>query len=67
MEVFENTMINILGLAGSLRTASYNVALLRAASGLMPPGASLQIATIHGIPLYDGDLEQSDGIPPSVP
>jgi chromate reductase len=66
MKGFENTMINILGLAGSLRTASYNAALLRAASGLMPPGASLQIATIQGIPLYDGDLEQSDGIPPSV-
>ena len=32
----------------------------------MPPGATLQIATLHGIPLYDGDVEARDGLPAAV-
>jgi chromate reductase len=59
-------MITVLGLSGSLRSQSYNTALLRAAAGLMPPGATMDIATLHGIPLYDGDVEARDGIPASV-
>lgn len=59
-------MTTILGLSGSLRAASYNTALLRAAATLMPPGATLQIATLHGIPLYDGDVEARDGLPEAV-
>jgi chromate reductase len=59
-------MTTILGLSGSLRSGSYNTALLRAAAGLMPAGATLEMATLHGIPLYDGDVEASDGIPPAV-
>jgi chromate reductase len=34
-------MIALLGLSGSLRTGSYNTALLRTAAGLMPAGATL--------------------------
>jgi chromate reductase, NAD(P)H dehydrogenase (quinone) len=59
-------MPTILGLSGSLRSGSYNTALLRTAAGLMPAGATLEIATLHGIPLYDGDAEARDGIPASV-
>lgn len=59
-------MITVLGLSGSLRSGSYNTALLRAAAGLMPPGATMDIATLHGIPMYDGDVEARDGIPASV-
>jgi chromate reductase len=62
----ENPMTRIIGFAGSLRTASYNAALLRAAATLMPAGATLEIATIRGIPLYDGDVEAADGMPPAV-
>jgi chromate reductase len=58
--------VKILGISGSLRKASYNTALLRAAVGLMPEGVELEIGSIAGIPLYDGDLEASQGIPPSV-
>jgi NAD(P)H-dependent FMN reductase len=59
-------MIKIIGLSGSLRQGSFNTALLRAARGLMPEGAELDIKTIRDIPLYDGDLEAAQGIPQSV-
>ena len=59
-------MPSLLGLSGSLRKASFNTALLRAAAGLMPAGSSLEVATLHGIPLYDGDVEARDGIPAAV-
>jgi len=59
-------MTLILGLSGSLRRASYNSGLLRAAEALMPAGARLEIGTIAGIPLYDGDHEASDGLPPAA-
>jgi len=59
-------MTKIVGIAGSLRAGSFNAALLRAAAGLMPDSSSLEIATIKGIPLYDGDVEASEGIPQTV-
>ncbi|MGB7196239.1 MAG: NADPH-dependent FMN reductase [Collimonas pratensis] len=59
-------MTKIVGVSGSLRSGSLNGALLRAAVDLMPAGAELELGTIKGIPLYDGDLEQSEGIPTAV-
>jgi chromate reductase len=59
-------MITIVGLSGSLRKGSFNTALLHAAAALMPEGATLQVETIAGIPLYDGDEEARIGIPPAV-
>jgi chromate reductase len=59
-------MIKLVGLSGSLRQGSFNSALLRAARGLMPEGAVLDIRSIRDIPLYDGDVEAAQGIPPSV-
>jgi chromate reductase len=59
-------MTKILGISGSLRRGSYNSALLKAALSLMDAGVELEIASLHGIPLYDGDVETSDGIPQTV-
>lgn len=59
-------MTAIVGISGSLRKGSFNTALLRAARDLAPDGVELTVATIDGIPLYDADLEESNGIPASV-
>jgi len=58
-------MTTILGLSGSLRAGSFNSALLRAAAASMPQGATLEVGTIRGIPLYDGDVE-AQGMPETV-
>ena len=58
--------IRILGISGSLRAGSLNTALLHAAQGNLPEGVTLDIATLHGIPLYDGDVESKQGIPGPV-
>jgi chromate reductase len=59
-------MTTLVGISGSLRHGSFNTSLLRAAAGLMPEGSELKVETIHGIPLYDADLEASQGIPDRV-
>ena len=58
--------MKIIGIAGSLRTGSFNAALLRAAVDECPTQATLDIETIRGIPLYDGDVEAAQGLPPRV-
>lgn len=59
-------MAMILGISGSLRKGSLNTALLRAMAGAAPLGTTIEMATLHGIPLYDGDAEEREGIPPAV-
>ena len=59
-------MTKIIGVSGSLRRGSFNSALLRAAAALMPVGVELKIERIEGIPLYNGDVEASEGIPTRV-
>ena len=49
--------VKILGFAGSLRKASYNRAILQAASELVPEGAQLEIFDLEGIPPFNQDLE----------
>lgn len=49
--------IRILGLSGSLRRASLNTALLRAAGELLPAGATLDIHPLQGLPFFDEDTE----------
>lgn len=58
--------MRIVGIAGSLRSGSFNAALLRAAVEECPSGTTLEIESIRGIPLYDGDVEAKDGIPVRV-
>ena len=59
-------MTIIVGLSGSLRRASYNTSLLRAAASLMPPDSVLRVETLAGIPLYNGDEEDAGGVPEAV-
>ena len=50
--------LNVLALCGSLRKASVNAALLRAAASLARPGADVEIADWLGrLPLFNPDLE----------
>lgn len=58
-------MTTLIGISGSLRRQSLNTALLRAAVGLTPAGATLEIADISDIPLYNFDVE-TEGIPAAV-
>ena len=58
-------MTALIGISGSLRQASFNTALLRAVATLLPADTSLRICTLHGIPLYDADVE-AVGLPASV-
>ena len=59
------TMTHLIGISGSLRTGSFNTALLQSAGQLLPQGATLTVASIDDIPLYDGDLDVEGG-PPAV-
>jgi len=56
----------ILGLAGSVRRASFNAALLRAAIEAAPATVTIDTASIAGIPLYNGDEEAATGLPEPV-
>jgi chromate reductase, NAD(P)H dehydrogenase (quinone) len=53
----------ILGIAGSLRKASYNKAALRAAWELTPPGVIIDILDLEGIPVFNADQEAT---PPEI-
>ncbi|PWC22783.1 NAD(P)H-dependent oxidoreductase [Brenneria roseae subsp. roseae] len=55
--------IKLLGIAGSLRKASTNRGLLRAAQSVLPAGVSLEIADLLDVPFYNADLTD---VPESV-
>jgi chromate reductase len=57
--------VRMLGISGSLRKASFNTGLLRAAQEIVPEYVDFHIFDIRDIPFYDGDLE-AEGDPPSV-
>ncbi len=57
--------IKVAGFAGSLRKASFNRALLRAAAELAPAGMTIEVLEIRGIPVYDADVE-AEGDPAPV-
>ena len=49
--------MKILAISGSLRSASHNTSLLRAAQELAPEGMEIRAFDITPIPLYNGDVE----------
>ncbi|MDB4950769.1 MAG: chrR [Gemmatimonadetes bacterium] len=58
-------VLKVLGIPGSLRRASYNRALLVAAQELAPPEMRIDIHDLHGLPLFDEDVE-AQGVPDAV-
>ena len=55
----------VLGISGSLRKASFNSGLLRAAQELVPQGTDIIMYDIRDLPFYDGDVE-AEGDPEPV-
>lgn len=55
----------ILGIAGSLRKASFNRGLIRAAQALVPEGVIIEPIEIDAMPHYNADIDAA-GHPPSV-
>ena len=57
-------MTTLLGLSGSLRAASFNTKLMKAAAARFAPDTFVE-GDLR-FPLYDGDLEDREGIPEAV-
>ncbi|MFO1267952.1 MAG: NAD(P)H-dependent oxidoreductase [Rubrivivax sp.] len=57
--------LDIVGLCGSLRKASYNRHALRLAGELMPGTMKLDIVEWREVPVFDGDVLAA-GLPPTV-
>jgi chromate reductase, NAD(P)H dehydrogenase (quinone) len=58
--------MKIVAISGALRKASSNTGLLRALKNACPSDVEFDIATLHGIPVYDGDIEAASGKPDAV-
>lgn len=54
--------ISILGFAGSLRSGSFNKAILHAAGEMVPKGMELGIFDLEGIPPFNQDMEKEPPI-----
>ena len=59
------TNLQVLGICGSLRAKSYNMAALKTAGELMPSGLKLTITSIADLPMYNFDVQEK-GFPPPV-
>ncbi len=57
--------LRVLAISGSIRTASSNTGLLRAAEEIAPDGMEITIFDIRDVPFYNGDIE-AQGDPASV-
>ena len=60
-----DTHLRVLAISGSLRKASFNSGLLRAAQEIAPEQMEITILDINDLPLYNGDVE-AKGDPASV-
>jgi chromate reductase len=61
----DGNRIRVMGIAGSLRRASFNAAALRAAQELAPEGLAIEVFDLAPIPLYNEDVREQ-GFPPPV-
>jgi len=59
------TTLDIVGLCGSLRAASYNRFLMQLAGASMPPSMRLEAAEWREVPVFDADM-MAQGLPPAV-
>src|SRR3954452_10718597 len=58
--------MRVLGIAGSLRRASYNRGLIAAAVQLAPGSMTIEPFDLAGIPLYNGDIDDDERRPAEV-
>lgn len=61
--------VRILVVAGSLRQGSWNKKLARVAAGFLKElGAEVDLLELNEVPMpvYDGDLEEAEGLPPGA-
>lgn len=54
--------IHLLGISGSLRKASCNTGLLRAAQAHLPESATMDIADISDLPFFNTDIEKPESV-----
>jgi len=60
-----NPHLKVLGISGSLRKASFNTGLVRAAQEVAPDGMGITLFDIKDLPFYNGDVE-AEGDPAPV-
>ena len=58
-EILMTTLLKIVGIAGSTRSASYSKAILDALFGLLPDGTTTQAINIGLLPHYNEDVEHA--------
>lgn len=58
--------VRVVGIAGSLRKASFNRMLLHAAVELAPDGMRIETFDLGDVPLYNADLDTDDRRPQAV-
>ena len=51
--------IRVVGIPGSLRRASYNRGLIRAAVAVAPPGVAIEVFDLASIPMFNQDVEDA--------
>ena len=60
-----NGALRVIGIAGSLRSGSFNRALLRASQELAPDSLRIHIADLIDLPMYNADVD-AGGTPAAV-
>jgi chromate reductase len=58
--------LSIVAISGSLRAASYNTRLLHVLKDMASASMDVEVVRLNGIPVYDGDDEDANGVPQIV-